>query len=105
MKIVPIANTIFGNEKAWGLGEMHEQSPGSRGFHRYQVITVLRDGELAEFRKDLGLASLYKGINPIAIPSLWEHTVDELFFLADQLRGQSQIDVKDFLSLESFKPA
>jgi len=104
-RIIPVANTILGNEKAYGLGEIHEQSPDFTGFHRYQVITVLRDGRLAEFRRDMGLASKFKGINPLAIPSFFEHTVDELMDLADELRGQVKIDVKDWLELESYKPA
>lgn len=96
---------VIGDEKAWGLFEIHEQSPGSKGFHRYQIIQVNRDGKIAEFRRDMGSAKGFKGVNQIRIPSLWEHTVDELMDIANHLRGQSQIDVRDFLGLDKYKPA
>ena len=69
MPLIQVANTIQGNEKAWGLYEIHEMAPGYRGFHRYQIIEVLRDGNVAQFRKDMGPASNYKGVNGINIPS------------------------------------
>lgn len=105
--LVRITTTISGDEKAYGLLEAHEQSPDSRGFHRYQVLLVNRDGELAEFRKDMGRASNFKGVNPIAIPSLWEHTCDELMDIADELRGQVRLDLPELLQLnkEDYKLA
>jgi len=103
--ITLITTTVYGDEKAWGYAEVHKQSPRYRGFHRYRVISVLRDGRLAEYSEDMGLASKFKGITPIAIPSFWEHSVDELRDLADELRGRPRIDVKDLLELESYIPA
>ncbi|KKN78442.1 hypothetical protein LCGC14_0349740 [marine sediment metagenome] len=97
------ANTISGNEKALWLQERHEQSPTFGGFHRYQIISVIRDGRRAEWRKDMGLASLFKGINQINIPSFMEHTVDELMDLADELRGRPKLDVMDFMELNEAK--
>lgn len=88
-----------------GLYEIHEQSPGSKGFHRYQIIQVIRDGQIAEWRRDMGLAKNFKGVNQLRIPALLEHTVDELIDLADELRGQTKIDIKDLLKLDSYKPA
>ena len=104
-KILPIANTILGNEKAWGLNELNEQSPGSRGMHRYQLIYVLRDGVICEFRKDMGLASLYKGVKQLRIPSFLEHSVDELMGLADELRYEIEIDIMEWLELDKCKLA
>jgi len=103
--IVRVAQTILGDEKAYGLFEINQQSPGNRGFHRYQVIQVIRDGKIAEWRKDMGLASKFKGVNQLRIPSLFEHTVDELMALADELRGTMKIDVKDWLELNQMKLA
>jgi len=97
------ANTITGNEKAWGLFEMHLQSPGHRGVHRYQIIQVIRDGKIAEWRKDMGLAKNFKGVKQLRIPSLLEHTVDELMGLADELRNETDIDIKDWLELDKMK--
>ena len=105
MSIIRVANTIEGSEKAIGLFELHMQSPDSSGYHRYQIITVVRDGQIAEFRTDMGLAKNYKGVNQLRIPSLLEHTVDELKGFADDLRGHTEIDLKDLCELENFKPA
>jgi len=104
-RIIPVANTITGNEKAWGLFEIHEQSPSNRGFHRYQIIEVIRDGKIAEWRKDMGLAKNFKGVKQLRIPSLLEHTVDELMGLADELRNETEIDIKDWLELGQMKLA
>ena len=104
-KLIRVAQTILGDEKAYGLFEINQQSPGNRGFHRYQVIQVIRDGKIAEWRKDMGLASKFKGVNQLRIPSLFEHTVDELMALADELRGTMKIDVKDWLELNQMKLA
>ena len=96
---------VNGNEKAYSLQEVHLQSPGSRGFHRYRIIMVNRDGNLAEYREDMGLASKYKGIRQFNIPSLWEHSVEELLDIANVLRTETFIDIHDWLGLESYKPA
>jgi len=102
-KLIRVANTILGSEKAMGLYEIEEQSPNSKGFHRYQIIHVIRDGQIAEFRRDMGPAKKYRGVNQIRIPSLLEHTVDELMDLADAFRGEPEIDVKELLSLDKMK--
>jgi len=104
MDIIPAVDKIFGDEKAISLYEMHLQSPGSRGFHRYQIIHVPRNGVVCEWRKDMGLAKNYKGVNQFRIPSYMEHTVDELKAIADNRRS-SKFDVADFLQLEKYKPA
>ena len=98
-----VANTILGDEPAWGLFEINEQSPDNKGFHRYQIIQVNRDGNIAEFRKDMGLASNFKGVRQLRIPSLFEHTVDQLMELADQLRNETHIDLMDWLQLDKAK--
>jgi hypothetical protein len=105
-QIKPIATTILGHEPAMGLYEIHEQSPGSRGFHRYQIIHVIRDGRIAEFRRDMGLASNFKGARQIRIPAYLEHTVDELMDLADQLRydqAQDELDVRELLGISNIE--
>lgn len=76
---------LLGNEKALGLYEMNLQSPGSRGFHRYQIVHVVRDGKPTEFREDLGKAKKFKA-NQFRIPAMMEHTVDELKDMALWLR-------------------
>jgi hypothetical protein len=103
MNILPAVDKIFGDEKAIALYEIHEQSPNYRGFHRYQIIHVPRGDVVCEWRKDMGSADNFKGINQLRIPSYMEHTVDELKAIANQLRA-TKFDVKDFLGLDNYKP-
>lgn len=103
--IIPATLSIRGDEKAWAYQEIHEQSPDSRGFHRYRIILVNRDGKIAEYREDMGLASKYKGIRQFNVPSMWEHTVAELLSIADTLRNETFIDIKDWLELDEMKLA
>jgi len=101
--ILPVADKIFGDEKAISLFEIHEQSPGSKGFHRYQIIRVPRNGVVCEWRKDMGSTKNFRGVNQLRIPSLMEHTVDELKAIANEMRA-AKFDVKDFLSLDNYIP-
>ncbi len=102
-KIIPIALTISGNEKATVLLERTEKTPDERSFHRYQKIYIIRDGMPAEFRRDMGEAKNFKGIIEFTIPSFLEWSVDELMDMADEIRGQVKIDIKDWLQLENYK--
>jgi len=90
--IISIATTILGNEKAMGIYEIHEQSPNNLGFHRYQIIHVIRGDRIAEFRRDMGLARNFVKVRQLRIPSYMEHTVDELIALADELRYDQEQD-------------
>ena len=85
-KLYPITLTVAPYERAMALYEVNEQSPDSRGMHRYHIILVARDGRLAEYRTDMGESKNFKGVRFINIPSLWEHTVDYLQKLAEELR-------------------
>lgn len=102
-KILPITTTILGDEKAIGLTETNYKTPDQREIHRYQCIYVVRNGKTAEFRRDMGKAENFKGINLINIPSLMEHTVDELMDIADNIRGQEKIDIHELLELDKIK--
>ncbi len=104
-KIVLATLEVNVNEKAYSLQEFHEQSLGSKGFHRYRVIMVNRGDRLAEYREDMGLAKNFKGIRQFNIPSLWEHSIAELLDLADTLRNETFIDIKDWLELDQMKLA
>ena len=77
------------------------QSPGAKGFHRYQIITVVRNDELVEWHHDMGPATKFKGIDQFRIPGgvrdertrriYIEHTVGELQDIANQLRTRPQM--------------
>ena len=103
--IIPATLSVNGSEKAYSLQEAHLQSPGSRGFHRYRILIVNRDGKLAEYREDMGLAKNFKGVRQFNVPSLWEHSVEELLDIADLLRNETFIDIKDWLELDRMKLA
>ena len=100
-----LAGTTFvkGDEKAYAYQEVHLQSPNSKGIRRYRIIFVNRDGKMAEYREDMGSSKKYKGIRQLNIPSLWEHSVDELIDIADYLRTETHIDLKDWLEIENYK--
>lgn len=73
------------------LAELNLQSPGSRGFHRYQILVVVRDDRPAEFRLDLGPVT---GDEQFRVMGCIEekrhievlHTVAELREIANHLR-------------------
>lgn len=86
---------ISDDEPCLGLYEMHLQSPGNRGWHRYQIIMVIREDKPAECRIDMGEVKKFKGIAPLRIPGGFvedgkiyiEETVGRLRLIADQERG------------------
>ncbi len=102
-KIIPVTTTANGDEKAYAYFERHEMSPTGKGARRYRVITVNRGDIITEFREDMGKANKWKGVREIFIPSLWEHSVDELRAIADELRNETRIDLKDWLELDNMK--
>ncbi len=103
--ITPATLIVNGDEKAYDYFEAQEQAPDYSGFHRYRKIYVKRNGNIAEYREDMGKASDFKGAKQLHIPSLWVHSVAELIDLADYLRWDTGIDVKDWLSLGKYNAA
>ena len=97
-KIICGTQYVLEDEKALGLYELNMQSPGSKGFHRYQIILVLRNGRQAEFRKDLGLAKKFIR-NQIRIPSYLEHTVGELMEIAESVRSRPSLDKRELAQI------
>jgi hypothetical protein len=103
VKILPAVDKIFGDEKAIALYETIQQSPGNKGFRRYQIIHVPRGDVVCEWRKDMGDADNYKGVSLLNIPSYMEHTVDELMAMANELRAE-RLDIKGRLELNKYRP-
>lgn len=85
------------DEPSWGLYELNMQSPKSRGFHRYQILQVVRDGIITEVWVDMGLAKKWKATTEIRIPSLLEHTVGELIEMANDMREHPSFDLKELV--------
>ena len=106
MTIIQAALFVLPDEKAWSYLEMDEQSPGSHGFRRYQIITVKRGDQLAEYREDMGNSDNFKDARKtIHIPSLFEHSVAELIELANELRyerGRDELDVREIAGIYPF---
>ena len=97
-RIYTIIQAVSGDERAFWLTEFPYQSPNFRGFHRYQIIYVVRDGMLAEFHTDMGVS---KGVKYISIPGYFEHTVAQLRDLADEERNEKdRVDFMDLLQLD-----
>lgn len=102
-RITPVATTVKGNEKAWAYWEIEQPSyKKGQGTRRYRIIVVNRDGNLAEYREDMGSNKKWRGVKQLNIPSLWEHTVDELRGLADELRFETQIDLAELLQTNKY---
>jgi hypothetical protein len=83
---VLLATTVLNpDEKALVLVEMNKLSPDYRSLRRYQLVYVLRGDNIAEHRTDLGPASAFKAPE-VRIPSMWEHSVGELWDIAEDYR-------------------
>ncbi len=102
-ELVLATTYLLGDEKAYSLQERHEQSPDFKGFHRYRIFIVNRNGSLAEFREDMGSVEKWRGVRCFNVPSLWEHSVRELLEIADYLRSETEIDLADWLELDKMK--
>ena len=102
---------VVKNEPCMGLYEINEQSPGNKGFHRYQIVHVVRNDKPAEYRKSLGPISQFKGVDQLRIPGGVAdgnkfqilHTVGELMNIADELRGDCPFDKKELAGVHRIK--
>ncbi|MDP1614522.1 MAG: hypothetical protein Q8L68_01860 [Methylococcales bacterium] len=114
MAVVLGTNYVLKNEPCYGLFELNYQSPGSKGFHRYQIVQVIREGDkIAEYRKDLGKAKKFKGVDQFRIPGGVKlpngriqivHKVGELIDIADTLRhGKTLFDKKDLIGINKIR--
>ena len=78
---------IHPDEAAWSLREINLVRPPTHQWHRWQIVTVVRDDALAEWWRDLGPSAEYTRPE-LEVPSLGEHTVGELWDIADHYRLQ-----------------
>lgn len=89
--ILPTTLTVSDDEPCVLLAELDLQSPGSRGFRRYQILIVVRDDRPAEFRTDMGPPTKEESIRVLgSIENAGRieilHTVAELREIADHIR-------------------
>jgi hypothetical protein len=113
--IAPIScatNVVNLNEPCFGLFEINLQSPGSRGFHRYQILYVVRGDKLSEAWLDMGLAKKFK-VDQFRIPGGVAdgetgrieicHTVGELMDIADFLRINRPFDKRELVKVNKVR--
>lgn len=93
MNTRPATTVISPDERAWALREVNLVRPPTHQWHRWQVVTVVRDDALAEWWRDLGPKALYSRPE-VEIPSLGEHTVGELWDMAAHYRLQDDYWMK-----------
>ena len=79
----PVILAVRDDEPAWSLRERNQAA--GVGYKRFQVITVVRNDDLAEWWTELGPAENFSAPE-VEIPSLLVHTVAELREIADQHR-------------------
>ena len=103
-------NWVTADEPCLGLQESNLQSPDSRGFHRYQIIYVMRGDKPAEYKKDLGLKTKADQFNilggakdEITGRFYIEHTVGELRDIANQRRGNDLFDKRELAQVNNIK--
>jgi len=84
---VPLTEVVHPDEKAWRLKElpMMRQMGKARELRRIQFVWVQRNGIIYEWSRDLGPAASFTAPG-CDIPSLWEHTVGELWDIAENQR-------------------
>ena len=86
---IRVAHRVHKDEPAACLVEVNRMAPDPKSkaveLRRHQIITVNRDGELAEFVTDLGPADHFDA-QEFQIVGLWEHSVAELIEIADNER-------------------
>lgn len=102
---------ISPDEPCLGLYEINLQSPGNRGWRRYQIIHVMRGDKPAEYRRDMGSAKKFKAPQ-LRIPGgamdettgrfYIEHTVGELREIADDMRAHPTFDLKQIPDLDKW---
>ena len=82
--VLPGAPSLQSHEKVFSMAEQNEVVNGKH--RRVQSIQVQRDGRLVEFRRDLGAADDFLGINELLVFSMFEDEVQEVMEWADAHR-------------------
>lgn len=103
-RILVGTNFVLADEPCLGLAELNKQAPDFRGFHRYQIISVIRNDKRIDYREDLGLASNFKA-DQFVIPGGVENerggviveTVGSLKDIAEQVRTIRLWDKKELV--------
>ena len=120
--VLPKTDHIDLNEDAYVLYEIDHKTPDSKAFHRYRVVHVVRNDELAEYEFDMGNRDQFKvegfcipggGFNqqhqmvylvgkpkqvPVGKKSYWfEETAGSLIDAAEAIHKQGGFDTSEIL--------
>ena len=103
---------VKADEPCMGLYEMNLRPPHSKVHKRYQIIHVIRNGKITEYRESLGLAKKFKA-DQFRVPGgvidqhsgriSIEHTVGELKDIADYLRLKPMFDKLELVGVNKIK--
>lgn len=86
MKLIrPTTQLVHPDEPAWSLREINLVRAPTHQWRRYQIVTVIRDDRFTEWWSDLGPKENHDAAE-FEIPSLFEHTVAELWEIALEVR-------------------
>lgn len=97
---------VLDNELAWSLKELDLQSPGSRGWRRYRIVTVWREPYLCEFRTDLGPRSRFKLDQFNIVAGVWTNNRPEcLYNVAEVLDMADRMHVGYMAETERPEPS
>lgn len=85
--IVPQALSVHPDEKAFALCELNYLTVDYKARRRWQFLYVIRDGNVAEWVRDMGNASEFDAPE-LRLYSFWQDTVGQLMDEADRARWQ-----------------
>jgi hypothetical protein len=85
-EIMPATSYILPDEPCCCLYERNLMAPDFHSIRRYQIMHVIRDGKVAVYRTDMGLASHFKTAEISVIGNFIDETVGTLRDIADGLR-------------------
>ncbi len=99
-------NYVLTDEPAMNLREENFVSPITHQWHRYQIIEVVRDDRVAEYREDMGPSKNFKhgqirvmggAIDPSTKKIYIEETVGTLREYAQQMKAKPTFDVPELV--------
>ena len=109
MDIVKGTDYVLPGEYCFNLAEVNLVAPnreGGTGWHRFQIIALYRGNRLCEYREDMGPSKSFSAGQFRVMGGVvdgkkvyQEHTVEELKEMADDMRWNKQIDVKELFQL------
>jgi hypothetical protein len=107
MEMIAGTDIVFDDDPCFYLAECNIMSPMGQ-WHRYEVIDIIRNWMPTQYRRDMGLASEWEGIEQFGIIGGMldedgleaDETVGSMREMAHQLRGNPAFDIKELVGRE-----